>query len=598
MRTTFLTNYHSFISEILFILGPKRKRLPEMVGLFILSSIIDLCGIGLVGPYIALLIDPDLAMSPRVEKILSFFQVDSLGPRDLILLMGAILLAIFSLKATSGILIQRKILKYCWGHHRELRARLFNAYQAMPYETLQQRHSSEFLQSFQHHSIQFAMTLTMILRLLSEAVVVLVIATLLAVTNFMALTLLAILMASTIAMYDRYFRNQLTKSGELSNLNNIEAISSVRAAVYGLKEIRVLGKEHFFFSQADNASRAAAQHYAESHLLRQAPRYLLEVCLVFFLVLVVSITIMNAGNISELVPTLGVFGVAALRLNPSANLMSTALAQLRFSRHGITTLAKDLRLANCYPKKGDLKVRNHEIQSAQTFDQLEFHNVSYTYPNRDCKALTDITLRIKKGEAVGIVGPSGSGKSTLVDVLLHLLIPQQGTVSFNEHSLYDRENSWYSMIAYIPQEPLLMEGSIRDNITLERSQTAETEPKIFEAIAKAQLTKTLDSLEKGIETNIGEAGTRLSGGQRQRIALARAFYHDRQLLILDEATSALDNETERYVVAEFARLKRDHTTIVIAHRFSTVQHCDWIYQLEAGVILNQGPPSEILGSQG
>jgi ABC-type bacteriocin/lantibiotic exporter with double-glycine peptidase domain len=205
-------------------------------------------------------------------------------------------------------------------------------------------------------------------------------------------------------------------------------------------------------------------------------------------------------------------------------------------------------------------------------------------------------LRIEAGESVGLIGESGSGKSTLVDVILGLLSPSMGDLLYNGDCLENNSEEWQSNTAYLPQEVFLIDNSLRQNIVLASHCREVDENLLTNAIRQARLSNFVDELPDGIDTVIGEQGVRLSGGQRQRVALARALYHGRQVLVLDEATSALDNETEREIVDEIYQLKGQKTMIVIAHRLSTLQHCNKIFQLDRGRIVRAGSYREIVGS--
>jgi ABC-type multidrug transport system fused ATPase/permease subunit len=209
-----------------------------------------------------------------------------------------------------------------------------------------------------------------------------------------------------------------------------------------------------------------------------------------------------------------------------------------------------------------------------------------------------LSLQVLAHESIGLVGPSGSGKTTLVDVLLGLLQPQQGEMRYNDRLLADALGEWRAQVAYLPQQVFLMDATLRSNVALGVAPQDIDEERLQDALRQARLAELVAQLPQGAETVVGERGIRLSGGQRQRIALARAFYHRRDVLVMDEATSALDNETEQEIVEEIRRLKGRTTLIVIAHRLTTVQHCDRILRLDRGRIVAQGTYDELFRSGG
>ena len=223
--------------------------------------------------------------------------------------------------------------------------------------------------------------------------------------------------------------------------------------------------------------------------------------------------------------------------------------------------------------------------------------MQFTYQKTKCPALKQVTLNIRAGESIGLIGPSGSGKTTMVDVLLGLLEPQKGEIYYNGKDLIESLDEWRAQVAYLPQQVFIIDNSLRNNIALGMEDEEIDDVQLHEAIRQARLTELVEQLPDGVETILGERGIRLSGGQRQRVALARAFYHGRSVLVMDEATSALDNETEQEIVEEIRHFKGKKTMIVIAHRLTTVQHCDRIYRLENGEITETGSPDQVLNNK-
>jgi len=312
--------------------------------------------------------------------------------------------------------------------------------------------------------------------------------------------------------------------------------------------------------------------------------------MVTFVVALVVLNIMLGRDLTALVPTLGVFGVAALRLIPAANALSSSLLQLRYSRDSIARLHADV-----------VALEHVSLESSESFGQvpsqpfrsLVLDRVQFTYPNSTTPALKELDMEIRADESIGLVGASGSGKTTLVDVLLGLLEPQHGELRYNGRPLKESLAQWRSQVAYLPQQVFLIDNTLRRNVALGLEDHEIDEARLTEALRQARLAELVAQLPDGVETILGERGVRLSGGQRQRVAIARAFYHGRDVLVMDEATSALDNETEREIVEEIRRLKGQKTLIVIAHRLTTVRHCERIFRLRDGRIVEQGTFDEV-----
>jgi ABC-type multidrug transport system fused ATPase/permease subunit len=220
-------------------------------------------------------------------------------------------------------------------------------------------------------------------------------------------------------------------------------------------------------------------------------------------------------------------------------------------------------------------------------------NLSLTYPNKTVPALNQVSLEIESGTFVAIVGPSGAGKTSLVDVLLGVLDGTSGTVLISGNPPLQTIAKWPGAIAYVPQDVAMSSGTIRENITLGFPENSEDEGLIHDALRTAQLLTFIESLPQGLDTQVGERGTKLSGGQRQRLGIARAMFTKPKLLVLDEATSALDGQTESDISSSILELKGSATVVMIAHRLSTVRFADLVVYIDGGKILAQGTFEEV-----
>jgi ABC-type bacteriocin/lantibiotic exporter with double-glycine peptidase domain len=434
--------------------------------------------------------------------------------------------------------------------------------------------------------------LSTLLKTISDSLIAFLIILVLAWQNLWILCTLLALLGGLIAIYDQFFRYRLREYGRQSNEANHQVVQSIHEAIEGLKELRILGKEAYFQSRLEQGAKLIAYFSTHQQLLNLAPGYLLEFLLVAFVVVILSFSSWLGQEMTQILPTMGVFGVAALRLKPTANSLASSLIKLRFERDSVMRLSRDIRfLASQQEAPATV---NHSATKHVSFQNLSLQQIYFNYLGMVQPALKDVSFQIRKGETIGLIGTSGSGKTTLVDVLLGLLEPQSGNIQINGQPLKDNLEEWRNQVAYLPQQVFLLDNSLRGNVALGEEESEIDEVRLREALRQARLTELVEQLPEGVKTILGERGVRLSGGQRQRVALARAFYHGRSLLVMDEATSALDNETEKEIVAEIQRLKGQKTMIVIAHRLTTVQHCDRIYRLEQGRIVEEGTPDQVL----
>ena len=582
---------NNYIKKIFYILDSDRKKLPKLVLFFLAVSMLDLAGLILIAPYISLAFDPQTFQQSELFGQISLFLGLPSEQKPLLVILGLLLLLIFVTKGISGVWINYKIILFSRDQQVRLRSLLMQSYQSLPYTTYLNRNSSEYIFSIQVLTGNFGGVLMSMLRMLSDLIIALVILVLLAITHGWALLFLLGFLSLIILSYYLLTRKKLNYFGRQSNIAATQLVKGIHEGIEGFKEIRVLGRENFFYQKVVGAATTESIFAAKSEMISSIPRYLLEVFIVNFVVFLVIGAILLDYDMILILPMLGMFGVAALRLLPISNAMSSSLVQLRYSDDAITKLYNDLKdFGNT--KKSLTYDSNHTDDSV--FKNLTINKISFNYPNQKVSALTNLSITINAGESIGFIGPSGAGKTTLVDVLLGLLEPQNGEISYNDEKLIESMAFWHSKVAYLPQQVFLIDDTLRRNIALGIEDSDIDDARLNEAIRQSSLLEIVNQLPEGIETIIGERGVRLSGGQRQRVAIARAFYYDKSVFIMDESTSALDNETEREIVKEIKLLKGKKTIIVIAHRHSTVQYCDLIYRLEKGRIIEVGKPDKIL----
>ena len=581
---------YQYLIEILYLVGESRSKLPALILLFLFSSILDLLGLGLIAPYVSLIMNFE---NQNIDWIGN--KIIALGlpmEQEFILIwMGVVLITVFLFKALTALYINHTIIVFSNMQEVRLKSYLMQTYQHLPYTEYIKRNSAEYVNAIIGHTISFRGALEMGLKTLSDGIIAIAIFSLLALTNGIALSLLVIILGVLVFGYDRVFRSRIKEYGRKSHHYATRLVQGVNEGIEGFKEIRILGREKYFYDLIKHNAERWTQNQGKTSIISSSPRYFLEFVLITFIVMLVITAYLFGNNLKALVPTIGFIGMAALRLLPVIHGLSNSLVHLRHNRFAVGWLYTDLIKLKESPKsvwKSSKKSTNGE------FHELVLDGIQYFYPESKMPALDQISLRLQEGETVGFIGPSGAGKTTLVDLILGLLKPSKGSLLYNGEELKGSLSRWQSQIAYLPQQVFLIDNTLRNNVALGINDNEIDDQLVHESLNNASLQEFVDTLPQGIETKLGERGVRLSGGQRQRVAIARAFYHGRNVLVMDEATSALDHETESEIVEEIKRLKGKKTIIVIAHRLTTVQHCDRIYYLEKGKIVNSGPPSKIL----
>lgn len=581
-----------YIKEVVYLLGTGKKRIPSLVIMFVILAVLDLIGIGLIGQYVSLIISKDSISSAYIYELLVTVGI-IFNKENILLWLGGILIIVFLFKSFVNIFINYKIVQFSFNQQTKLKTFLMNAYQKMPYEEYLRRNSAEYIHSIQTYTSAFGTVLHVGLKTFSDIVIGLSILIMLAIVDIQSLLLFLLLLSMVIIAYDRIFKNNLKLYGKKANEASTAMLQGVHEGVEGLKEIRILGKEKHFYDVVSNGAQEFSSNNIKYLVISSIPRNLLEFVLVLFIVMLVITAITTNTELYTIIPVISMFGIAGLRLMPVVNALANTLSQLRFDRYAISELNKDV---SSIPEQNNEENNeaNNKSKKVVLFNNLTVDTIEFTYNNMQTCALKEVSFDICNGESIGIIGASGSGKTTLVDTILGLLIPSSGSILYNGNRISLALDEWRSQIAYLPQQVFLIDNTIKNNIALGVNDSDIDNGILNDAINQAQLRELVAQLPDGINSVLGEHGARLSGGQRQRVALARAFYHKREILIMDEATSALDNETENEIINAIKRLKGKKTMIVIAHRLTTLQHCDRIYRLDRGSVVEVGKPNEVL----
>jgi ATP-binding cassette, subfamily B, bacterial PglK len=579
-----------YFKEILYLLEEDKWKLPLMIFFFLIMSVLEVLGISLIAPYAALIINPNIL----IEKY-SFLEQFGLPiySDNILMIMSLLLISLFVIKTIGLSLINWLIFSFCYNRQIKMRAKLMRSYQSMNYVDYTQRNSSEYIYNISAVGTFTQGVLISLLRIFTEMIVAVFIFIFLIFQDPLVLFVLFILLGSFIFLYDFIFRKKIKKYGDLVNTHTTEMLKKINESVHGLKEVRILGNEKYFYDQVmDNAS-GLSNTMRLKDFISSIPRYFLELVMILFVVAIVVIYSYQNKALELVVPVLTMFSIAAIRLFPSVNQIVGGIAHIRFGRPIVSLLYKDLKIAEGYNFDQDIKANSNN----STFKSVELKDVSYAYPARNIKVIDNLSIKIRKGDSIGIIGSSGSGKTTLLDILLGLIDVENGSVKFNGEDLNNNLlRDWKSHVAYIPQNIFIIDNTIARNIALGEPDEVIDFERLNNSIKQSKLLQLIEQMPEGLNTMLGEDGVQLSGGQRQRVALARAFYHNRDVIVMDEATSALDNETEIEIVNEIKLLKGNKTLIVIAHRLSTVKHCDYIYKLDKGKIVDKGSYKSVIGS--
>ena len=429
-------------------------------------------------------------------------------------------------------------------------------------------------------------TFTLMLSLLSlstELVVSMGLGMVLIITDPI-LTVICVFVFVALTLFNtKVLKPKLNKTGK-ENQETQSRIAKWRLqAIYGLKDVKVLNRQDFFIRNYYESGKVGADLARDYSVLNNMPRTLIETVFVAVVLLYVlffklnSNGVQNAGDVDKLIIALG---LVATRLMPAVNRINTYIAEIAYNQYSLDFVYNNLTDSMKMDKA--MRAERAAIAGPELHleKEIEIKDITFAYPDAEANIFTGANMVVPKGKSVGIIGPSGAGKSTVVDIILGLLHVQSGEILCDGSNIFSNYDSWLAQIGYIPQTIYMVDESIRENIAFGIDADKIDEDRIWEVMEEAQLADFVKSLPEGLDTKIGDRGVRLSGGQRQRIGIARALYHNPEILVFDEATSALDNETEAAVMEAVNSFHGKKTMIIIAHRLNTIENCDIIYEVK------------------
>jgi ATP-binding cassette subfamily C protein len=567
-----------------------RRRWIGLAPLAATSALLETVGAAAIFALIKIVSDPaQAAQFPGVSTLVTLLPWQD---NQSIVLSFTLLMAMFYL-VKNGVLIVAAYLQ-SWVVTLSIvmvSRRLLKAYLSAPYAFHFQRNSAELIRNVDHAvETVFRFVLAPAVAVVSESLVIAGLVTLLLIAAPASTLAALIVLGGLFALMVRLTRRFSTRWGAREQELKHALLQTLQQSLGGVKEIKVMGRERFFHETFSALQQTLARTLRLRATLSATPHVFVETVFVCGILAVVMVAALRGGLQADLLPLLGLYAYAGFRIIPATNRLLMHINAMHFGSAAVERLARDFQLLQ--RNAGTLEQpRSDELPFTQW---ITLARVSYCYDGAVEPALRDIDISIQRGESVGVVGPTGSGKSTLIDLILGLLHPSSGCISVDGRDIATCERAWQRKIGYVPQSFYLLDDSLRHNIAFGVEETAIDEQRVRNAIRLAQLEPFVASLPRGLETVVGERGTRLSGGERQRVAIARALYHEPEVLIFDEATSALDNQTERELTRAIEALQGQKTVIVIAHRLSTVRHCDRLFFLRKGRLAGCGSFAELL----
>lgn len=571
----------------------QRKKLLRLQGLVVLMAFAELGSVLSIGPFMALVGDMSQLQGDTV--VAEVYRLSGLqDPRTFLFWIGVGVLVALALAATISMFTIWRLSMYGARVGAELSSRLYKHYMHQPWLFHASGSSSQLTNQIAQECTRIT---NGIINPFIQMNARIVMAALMAVAIFVfnpavAITGLVIFASAYMAMY-RIVRQRLIRNGGTITEAQRLRFKLMGEGFGGIKDALLLGRQQVFTDRFEKASARFADAQGKNQAMSQVPRFIMELVAfgsVIFLILYLLAA--HDGNLGTILPLLSVYALAGFKLLPAFQQIYTSISVIRGSLAAFEGLRDDLRASATASSQFALKENGGEhLTPSKSF---ELKNIRFTYPGKPEPALHDLTMTIGVNKVTGLVGASGSGKSTAIDILLGLIQPEKGELLIDGEPITKQQlRAWQNSLGFVPQSIFLADSSIRENIAFGLPPELVDEEKVQRAATMAHLDELLAELPDGLNTRVGERGVQLSGGQRQRIGIARALYHDADVLILDEATSALDGITEKLIMDAIHDFSGKKTIIMIAHRLATVKKCDAIYLLAEGKVVDQGSYKEL-----
>lgn len=568
------------IEKLKYIFDRKDKlKIFLLMIVVVTGSFLELLGVAIFTPFTNVIMDPKIIQENAVLSRLYGLGRFTSSQNFLAAIAGAIIF-VYIFKNIFIALEKNWIYKFSYGIQKKISVQLLKAYIQEPYSFHLNKNIAVLQRSLQEDTDLFTKGIIHAMELVAEIAVCAVMGIFLFIESRSITIIVLVMLVICVGIFTTISRKFSKNLGAECQVYKGKIYQWVNQSLGGIKELKILNRENYFIDSYENYFGKYVHGLRINRLIAVLPRYFVEaVCMSSLLSAVIVKMFWGQGDIKNYIPQLAVFAVAAFRLFPAVGKINEHVANILYTAPSIELIYHDLKQIEEEPEVKVVEELEWEFSKG-----INIKNVSYHYPDAEEMVLDQVNFYIPKGKTVAFIGASGAGKTTMVDIILGLLKPQMGKVYADDLNIHKHQYVWQKEIGYIPQVIYLSDDTIRNNIAFGIKSEEIDEEAIMEAVKRAQLYEFIDNLPDGLDTIVGDRGVRLSGGQRQRIGIARALYHDPEVLVLDEATSALDNDTESAVMEAIDHLQGQKTILIIAHRLTTIRNVDIIFEVSDGKV--------------
>jgi len=561
----------------------------KLILLMVAGGLSEIISLGMIFPFLAILIDPQQTLGiPLISWILELFNFtvgESIYNQITLLFLVVIVVA----NVIRFLLISTTI-KFNFEVGHELGIDIYKNALYRKYTDHLDSHSSELIGGLNKLEHLVWVILGVIQSISGLVMIIFIIITLTFINPTLTFFVLFGL-ASIYIIFSVISKDKLSVSSQVISKNSNKRIQSVQEGLGSIRDILLDHNQEMFinrFSKIDWEMRSAQ---ISNNIIGPMPRFVVESAAMIFIVSFAYLSIIESGDAAYVVPMLGVLVVSLQRLIPLAQQVYFGWSQFSGKRE---TLQDVVFLVGQHTYKDSQKKIEHIVFQ----NYIQFNNISFRYKPSLPLVIDNINFKIIKGSKIGFIGGTGSGKSTIVDLLLALISPTNGEILIDGVCLSKAHYyKWQSCIAHVPQSVYLLDGSFKENIAFGIESEKIDMKLVINAAEKAKISNFIDGCDDGYNTRIGEGGSLLSGGQVQRIGIARALYKGASILVFDEATSSLDGRTESEIIDAINNLDKDITIVIVTHSLSTLKNSDWVYKLDRGMIIKEGPPKSMLNEK-
>ena len=572
------------IRKMRYILDRKQKIHICFLGVLIfIGGLLETVSVSAVLPIVYVIISPEQAQENKyIRMVMEALAIDSI--EGVIVPLLWTLIVMYILKNAFLLFLASEQNRFIAFNRNKLISQVLREFLNRPYEFyLDADIPTVFRLTDSDIPNVFNILMSMI-SLVSEAVVFALLCIVMVVTDWKLLLFLIVVFGVLSLVMIKVLKPQLSRLGEKNQAIQSRIAKWRIQAIYGIKDVKVLHREAFFADNYEHSGKIGAGYARRHAVLNNTPRLLIEAVFMTSILIYIILYIQMGNDASTLIPMLSAFGVAAIRMMPSVNRINTYMTDISYFRPCLDYVYENMNINEISRRTSQTLRPADTSKTMQLHDKIALNGIVYAYPNTDKLIFDHADMVVPYGKSVGIMGPSGAGKSTIVDILLGLLTVREGSITCDGENIFDNYPAWLAQIGYIPQSIYLVDEPVRNNIAFGIADEEIDDSRIWQALEEAQLADFIRGLPEGLDTAIGDRGVRISGGQRQRLGIARALYHNPEILVFDEATSALDNETEAAVMEAVNSFHGKKTMVIIAHRLNTIEKCDIIYKVDEGKI--------------